>query len=91
MQPTELTPEHLAYWISSEDTIGTPNPVLYRGEPGTDVGAVESVITETQAGPVVRVPWKPDEIDLAHLAKGGTLWVSTWGGLPPHMLEVQEP
>lgn len=41
--------------------------------------------------PVVRVAWELDEIELARLAKGGTLWLSTWGGLPVHMLEVVEP
>lgn len=40
-------------------------------------------------GNVVRVPWQLDEIELVDLAKGGTLWLSTWGGLPPHALFVQ--
>lgn len=40
---------------------------------------------------VVRVAWKPNEIELAQLAQGGTIWLSTWGGLPAHMLEVQQP
>jgi hypothetical protein len=32
-----------------------------------------------------------DEIELAALAHGGTIWLSTWGGLPAHQLEVQAP
>lgn len=40
-------------------------------------------------GPIVHVPWTLDEIELTELAKGGTLWLSTWGGLPVHALTVQ--
>jgi hypothetical protein len=40
---------------------------------------------------IIRVPFELDEIEVAHLARGGTLWLSTWGGLPIHMMEVQEP
>lgn len=39
----------------------------------------------------VRVAWTPDEIELTHLARGGTIWLSTWGGLPVHSLQVQAP
>lgn len=58
-----------------------------------DCGDCVSIHTINEMGTehVVRVPWKPDEIELMHLAQGGTIWLSTWGGLPPHMLEVQEP
>lgn len=40
---------------------------------------------------VVRVAWTLNEIDLMHLATGGTLWLSTWGGLPPHAIHVEPP
>lgn len=26
--------------------------------------------------------------EIAALAAGGTIWLSTWGGLPPHQIEV---
>lgn len=42
-------------------------------------------------GEVCRVAIAVDDIEVAHLAKGGTLWLSTWGSLPVFMLEVQEP
>lgn len=48
-----------------------------------------ALVTETEHGPVVRVAWKPDEIEAAAIADGGTIWLSTWGGLPAHSLEVQ--
>lgn len=48
-------------------------------------------IREGREGLIVRVPFELDEIEVMHLAKGGTLWLSTWGGLPIHMVEVQGP
>lgn len=54
-------------------------------------GIVTRVVEDGRTFDVVRVAWKPDELDVAHLARGGTIWLSTWGGLPPHMLEVQPP
>lgn len=37
---------------------------------------------------VVHVAMTLDEIEVAALAQGGTLWLSTWGGLPIHLVEV---
>jgi hypothetical protein len=90
MMPRPIIPADHVYWadymprevvFAADDPTFTPCPGLITNDLTTDVGG----------GAVVRVPWVLDEIDLAHLAKGGTLWLSTWGGLPPHMLEVQEP
>ena len=39
----------------------------------------------------VHVAVQLDEIELAHLVHGGTLWLTTWGGLPVHLLSVQPP
>jgi hypothetical protein len=41
-------------------------------------------------GKVSRVPWTLDDDEIARLAGGGTLWLSCWGGLPMHMLEVSD-
>jgi hypothetical protein len=37
----------------------------------------------------ISVPWQPDEIDVARLAHGGTVWLTTIGALFPHRLEVR--
>jgi hypothetical protein len=37
---------------------------------------------------VTHVAYQLDEVDLANLAHGATLWLSTWGGLPIHLVEV---
>jgi hypothetical protein len=45
-------------------------------------------MTDDIDGRAVHVPWELDEIELATLANGGTLWLSCWGGLPVHQLQV---
>lgn len=40
-------------------------------------------------GDEIHVPWQPDEVDLARLAHGGTVWLTVIGRLPPHRIEVQ--
>lgn len=88
MRPRPNTEADLAYWADMD-----PRPALISGpgEVEMNIEACPALITTTEEGPVVRVAWQLDEIELAHLAKGGTLWLSTWGGLPIHMMEVQAP
>lgn len=45
----------------------------------------------TATGRVFHVAYQLDEIEVAALAQGGTLWLTTWGGLPIHHLEVTGP
>lgn len=89
MRPRAITDADLEYWSSLN-----PRPVTMTGPGEVDAGIepCPALVTDgDQFGQVVRVPWELDEIELAALAKGGTLWLSTWGGLPVHMLEVQAP
>ena len=91
MNPREITDRDLRYWAdyaprsvtyAADDPETSPCPAII-----TDAPDLYGVVGRL----VVRVPWTLDEIELAHLAKGGTLWLSTWGGLPPHMIEVAAP
>jgi hypothetical protein len=71
MRPTSAdTPEALAYWADLN-----PRPAVFTA-PGEmpDCEACPALITGTTdgAGPVVRVAWQLDEVELAHLARGGT-------------------
>lgn len=87
MMPRDVRPTDLDYWADHN-----PRPVTFSStEP--DVVPCPAVLTDdpNRDDVIVRIPWQLDEIELAHLARGGTLWLSTWGGLPPHQLEVQEP
>jgi len=91
MNPRQITEADLAYWsgqnpqvlvFAADDPDTTPCPAIL-----TEVEDPHGVV----GSHVVRVAWELSEIELMHLVKGGTLWLSTWGGLPPHMLEVQAP
>lgn len=89
----EFTDAQRAYWSEYEatETIFTaPDEQEVGIEPAR--GIVTLPRDEQDLGVAcVRVAWKPDEIDLAHLARGGTIWLSTWGQLPVHSLQVQAP
>jgi hypothetical protein len=78
--------------VTSFDVIGWRG-VFHRFDapPGMeDCEAAEAVIHDDYE---ISVPWEPDEIDVAMLANGGTIWltmVAKAGFLPPHRIEVRE-
>ena len=84
-----IEPEHLAYWqeyypVAAEFTAPSdPEGCI----PCTAL--VTTTIEHDAEYRVIRVPWKLSPEDIQRLKDGGTLWLSTWGGLPAHMLEVQ--
>lgn len=89
----QFTDDHLAYWSDFETRVAT-----FTAPEEQEVGIEPAlgIITEPREPAdlgvaCVRVAWKPNEIDVAALAQGGTIWLSTWGGLPPHQIEVQPP
>lgn len=89
MKPREITDTDLAYWANYE-----PQRCTFTAPGEVEAGIAPCpglVTTGDQFGKVCRVAITVDEIELAHLAKGGTLWLSTWGSLPVFMVEVQEP
>jgi len=91
MEPRDITPDDIELFASNglnprpatfaaDDETFTPCPALITDDAnGSPVGN----------GNVVRVPWTITDDELVELANGGTLWLSTWGGLPPHALFVQ--
>lgn len=89
----DLKAGHLAYWRDYETRVAeftAPAEQAVGIEPA--VGVVTQPRTPQDLGaPCVRVAWKPTEEEIEQLRDGGTIWLSTWGGLPPHMLEVQPP
>jgi len=89
----EFTEAHLAYWANYDTQIATftaPNEQTVGIEPA--LGIITQPTDALDLGVVcIRVAWKPSEIDVAHLARGGTIWLSTWNYLPVHQLEVQPP
>lgn len=86
-----LDDTHLAYWSDRETHIArftAPREQAHGIEPATGI-----VTKPTQASDLglstVRVAWKPSPEDIAELQAGGVIWLSMWGGLMMHQLEVQ--
>ncbi len=85
MQPNEITAEDKAYWadyLHHEVTFTAPD------DP-PDCVPCPALVTETEDGPVVRVLWTLTKEERYAVSGGADLWLSTWGGLPPHSIEVQ--
>lgn len=85
MNPREATDAEVAYWDERDDG-GHEHLVIGGPAEGPDVIPCHAI-----AGygcPAVHVAYELDEIEVAKLAHGGTLWLSTWGGLPIHRVEV---
>lgn len=100
MEPIPATPVQVAYWTERDG--GHQNEVVIGGpDEGPDVipcpALVSTVFTHDEAAgtmaahSVVHVAYRLDEIEVAALAQGGTLWLTTWGGLPIHLVEVVAP
>lgn len=89
MKPRSISDADMAYWSEHN-----PRPAVFGAPAEIEAGIVPcpAIVTDgDQFGQVIRVPWALDEIEVAHLATGGTLWLSTWGALPVHGMEVQAP
>lgn len=88
MEPREPTDEEVEAWAIHDNDTTTARRVLGGPEEGSDVIPCPTVVS-FDAG-LCRVAYQLDEIELAHLARGGTLWLTTWGLLPVHLLSVSE-
>lgn len=85
MIPRDITQTDLDYWSGRD-----PRPARFTG-PGEEEQGIEPCPTIVLDQDEFAVPWVLDEIEMTHLAKGGTLWLVTRHGLPIHGLHVQEP
>jgi hypothetical protein len=88
---SDIEKPELDFWA---EKYGEANSLHMKAPPGMencdDAIAVMTVDVENDV-PVIHVAWKPNEIELMHLAQGGKIWISCTGGLPPHSLCVQPP
>lgn len=76
MRPIEATPEQARWW-AQRDASEQWATVIGGPEEGPDVIPCPALVC--QAVNVVHVAYQLDEIEMAHLAQGGTLWLTTWG------------
>jgi hypothetical protein len=93
LMPT--TPDTLDWWKRQHERWlaedGVPSRIVVLGGPeeGPDVIPCPTLLADhPEVGQITHVAYRLDEIELAHLAQGGTLWLTTWGGLPIHRLDV---
>jgi hypothetical protein len=86
--PRDITDADVEYYARLN-----PRMMVFAADNET-VSPVQALRTKDEADgfPVaIRVAWTLTEIDLMHLAKGGTLWLTCMGSLPAHHLHVQAP
>lgn len=84
MRPRRATAVEVARW-----SLESGRPVVQAMLGGADEG--EGVLpcpTMVTAG-MCRVAYQLDPLEPVRLAEGGTLWLTTWGILPVHLLEVR--
>lgn len=89
MQPREITPGDRELWAElhpREFTFAAPEQV----SPDA-VLPCQALVTDDADGishQVIRVPWQPDDNDIARIAAGGTIWLSSHSMLPVHSIAV---
>jgi hypothetical protein len=83
VNPRTITADDLEFWADRN-----PQPARYTAPGEIDEGIEPCPALNLSEGEIA-VPWALDEIELAHLAKGGTLWLVVRGYLPVHGLFVE--
>jgi hypothetical protein len=93
MNPRDITQVDVDYYDESDAEIVIGRALITGpGEEESGIEPCPAIVSEQRDGQrLVHVAWVLDEIEMMHLVKGGTLWLTTWGGLPIHAMHVQEP
>ncbi|MDP1795202.1 MAG: hypothetical protein Q8K63_13785 [Acidimicrobiales bacterium] len=82
----DLTDNDLGYWQQRcPDALRT---VMRRPPTMDNCADCATIATHTDDGLAFRMAWRPDEIDVAHLGRGSTLWLSAWFSLPIFTVEA---
>ena len=90
LQPRPVTDDDCRAWRGERLVLGTNAQGI--GRPGLEVVLTTSIDEGTaQEVPHVCVPFVPDEISLARLAQGGTLWVCLLGMSTVPLFVTTEP
>lgn len=88
MNPVEATQDQVAWWIERDNAEAVGQMLIGGPEEAPDVIPCPTLVTEGPSGRLFHVALQLDEIEVMQLAQGGTLWLTTWGGLPIHLVEV---
>lgn len=90
LMPRPVTDNDCLDWQGERLVLGTNADGI--GKPGLEVVVTTSIDEATeQEVPHVCVPFVPDEISLARLAQGGTLWVCLVGTSTVPLFVTTEP
>jgi hypothetical protein len=79
MEPRPITNADLEHWRELD-----PVPTHFTAPGEVEEGIEPCPGLVLRASNEVAVPWMLDEVALAQLARGGTLWLITRGSLPVH-------
>lgn len=88
MNPVDATTEQVAWWVERDAAEAVGQVLIGGPDEGPDVIPCPTLVTDGPSGRLFHVALQLDEIELMQLANGGTLWLTTWGGLPIHLVEV---
>ena len=91
MEPVAITDEQAKWWTEHHQVEAANRGTMGGPEEAPDVLPCPVIVGTNQGRGMVGVIWQLNEVELAQLAKGGKLWLTTYGGLPIHLLEVQPP
>jgi len=86
MIPVPATQTQADMWSELDGGRGNKAYVIGGPEEGDDVIPCPALVTDDQQ--FFHVAYQLDEIELAALAHGGTLWLTTLGHLPVHQVAV---
>lgn len=84
MQTRPPTEDEIAFW-REHDQYEQRLVILGGPEEGDDVLPCPTLVSGKH---ICRVAYQLDEIEMADLAQGGTLWLAVWGALPVHQVLV---
>jgi hypothetical protein len=88
MEPTIPDPTWAAYWAQRTELATDPYVIGGPNEGSNVIPCPALVSHDGETSRMIHVAWSLNELELAALAQGATLWLTCWGGLPIHNLEV---
>lgn len=86
MIPRPASEAERAWWAERDGASGHRLVVI--GGPEEGAGVIPCPALVGIGCGAIHVAYRLDDDELVRLAGGAALWLTTWGGLPVHLLEV---